>query len=120
MDHEEHRPRTNLAERDVAVFLVLMDKVTQGNGIRVVEYQFSRLEIDVMLSEILRTLPLVPFKTRGFMPLSFEDNNTYLQMSIHSALSICQQTLKNKRHPASRMAFLFAQNLPYSDPIRIP
>ena len=68
MDHEKHGPWANLAKCDVAVFFLAMDKVTHCNGIGVVEDQFSRLKIHIMLGEILFALPLVALETHAFMP----------------------------------------------------
>ena len=63
MDYKENRTRANLAEGDVAVFFLVMGKVTNRNGIGVVENQFSRLKIHVMLGEILLVLSLVALET---------------------------------------------------------
>jgi hypothetical protein len=49
VDDEKDRPRANLAKGDIPVFFVVMDKVPNGNGVRVVKHQFSRLKIDIML-----------------------------------------------------------------------
>src|ERR1700690_1087263 len=46
MDHKENRTRANLAQRDVAVFLALIDNVPNGYGIGIVEHKFRSLEID--------------------------------------------------------------------------
>jgi hypothetical protein len=63
VDDEKDRPGPNLAKGDVSVFFVVMGKVPNGNGVGVVEHQFSRLKIDVMLGEILLVLPLVALET---------------------------------------------------------
>jgi hypothetical protein len=77
VDHEKDRPGANLAERDVAIFFLVMGKVTNGNGIGVVENQFSRLEIDAMVGKVLLALPLVALETHGFVP-PFQDNSVYV------------------------------------------
>ena len=77
MDHEKDRPGANLAKRDVAVFFLVMGKVTNGNSIKVVEDQFSRPEIDIMLGKILLALPLVALETHGFVP-PFQDISVYV------------------------------------------
>jgi hypothetical protein len=43
-----------------------MGKIANGNGIGIVEHQFSRLEIDVMLGKISLALPVVTVETHGF------------------------------------------------------
>jgi hypothetical protein len=77
VDHEKDRPGANLAKGDVAVFFLVMGKVTNGNGIRVVEDQFSRPEIDIMLGKILLALPFVALETHGFVP-PFQDISVYV------------------------------------------
>ena len=77
MDHEKDRPGANLAQCDVTVFFLVMGKVTNGNGIRVVEHQFRRLKIDVMLGKILLALPFVALETHGFVP-PFQDISVYV------------------------------------------
>jgi len=42
-----------------------MGKVPNGHGGGIVEHKLGRLEIDVMLGEILRALSLVPLETHG-------------------------------------------------------
>ena len=77
MDDEKDRPGANLAQGDIAVFFVVMDKVPNGNGVRVVEHQFSHLKIDIMLGEILLALRLIALETHVAIPL-FEVNNMYI------------------------------------------
>ena len=49
VDNEKDRPGANLAKGDIAVFHVVMGKVPNGNGVGVIEHQFSRLKIDIVL-----------------------------------------------------------------------
>ena len=77
MDHEKHRPGANLTQSDIAFFILVMGKIANGNGIGVVEHQFSCLEIDVMLGKILLALPLVALETHGFAP-PLQDNSVYV------------------------------------------
>ena len=77
MDHEKDRPGANLAQCDVTVFFLVMGKVTNGNSIRVVEDQFSRPEIDIMLGKILLALRPIALETHVAIPL-FEVNNMYI------------------------------------------
>lgn len=65
MDYKENRPRANLAQREVAVFFALIGNVPNGHGIGIVEHKLRRLEIDVMLGEILLPLPLIALETHG-------------------------------------------------------
>jgi len=67
VDDEKDRPWANLAQGDIAVFIVAMGKVPDGNGVRVVEHQLSRLKIDIMLGEILLVLPPVALETHGLV-----------------------------------------------------
>jgi len=46
-----------------------MSKVPNGNRVRVVEHQFSRLKIDIMLGEILLVLSLVALEAHDCQPL---------------------------------------------------
>jgi hypothetical protein len=64
MDYKENRT-TNLAQRDVAVFLALIGNVPNGYGIGVVEHKLRGLEIDAVPGEILLPLPLIALETRG-------------------------------------------------------
>jgi hypothetical protein len=75
MDYKENRSGANLAKGDVAVFF-FMGKVPKGNRVGVVEHQFSRMKIDVMLGEILLPLPLIALETHG--ATTFEDIQLYI------------------------------------------
>jgi|HubBroStandDraft_1064217.scaffolds.fasta_scaffold815954_2 hypothetical protein len=65
MDYEENGARANLAQRDVAVFFTLISDVPDSHGIGIVEHKLRRLEVDVMLGEILLPLPLIALETHG-------------------------------------------------------
>lgn len=80
MDYKEDRTGANLAEGDVAVFFAVMGKVPNGHGVGIVEHKLGRLEIDVMLSEILLALPLVALETH--VATVFEEYQLYIYLSI--------------------------------------
>jgi hypothetical protein len=65
MDYKENDTRANLAQRDAAVFFTLIGDVPNGHGIGIVEHKFRRLEIDIVLGEILLPLPLIALETHG-------------------------------------------------------
>jgi len=73
VDYKEDRARANLAQRDVAVFFAFIGNVPDGHGIGIVEHKLRRLEIDVVLGEILLPLPLIALETHD--ATTFEDNN---------------------------------------------
>jgi hypothetical protein len=75
MDYKENRSGANLAKGDVAGFF-FMGKVPNGNRVGVVEHQFGRMKIDVMLGEILLPLPLIALETHG--ATTFEDIQLYI------------------------------------------
>ena len=73
MDDKENRTGANLAQSDVAVFFAVMGKVPNGHGVGIAEHELGRLEIDIVLGEILLALSLVALETHG--ATTFEDNN---------------------------------------------
>ena len=65
MDNKENRTRANFAQRYIAIFFPNMRKVPNGHRVRIIKHKLGRLEIDLMLGEVLLALPLVPLKTHG-------------------------------------------------------
>ncbi len=64
MRDEEHDARSDLAERDVAFFLV-MDFIPPTQRVWIFKNDLSGPEIDAVLREILPVLPLVVLKTHS-------------------------------------------------------
>ncbi len=85
MDYKENRAGANLAQRDVAVFFAFIGNVPDGYGIGIVEHKLRRLEIDVVLCEILLPLPLIALETHGATTLKIT--------TVHIVVNTWKRTL---------------------------